>query len=360
MPLSKLLTQRLRNQEIVSVEAIQAVPRLMPNSQPAICVAVAQNKGGVGKSTVANGLVHGLALDGFKVAMVEVEISPRAWEMNTPGASLINRPEPSQSVMRLFQRPDLGLGVDMYRINTPAYLASIPSLSTGAREKLIAERHWGNAKPFFLMPGHPALWELNANLLALARQFTRGNKALLLHQALERGVTQFFDVVVFDTTPSRNDFQTNVFFAQPVNAGPGVQIIIPVDFDPDASAQDYLLTVDNVREAVTEAQALGVALPEILGVVFNKYEGATDQDDVALLRAYTQLHPDDYGKQQPAIVQYPQLGRLPMDTTTAKRAIRRKQSPLTLNPSAKEGLGLAMYEFVKQVERSLRIDVYIK
>jgi len=341
------------------MDLITQVTRRMPRNETTRVVAITHNKGGVGKTTTCNILAHGLALHGFKVLVVELEMSPRFWQINTPGYSddVADQPRESETVYGYLQHPDYGLTSGYYAVDPGKLLAKIPNLRVDYREQLIRERHWEHPVPFFMLPGHRDLWMLQDEL-SDARRSTGENIDLRLAHAFRATDISLFDIALVDTPPTRNVFQRNGLKGQYL-PGPGAYVIIPVDFDPDASKNDFLLSEDAVNQTITECQQSNIPIPQILGVVYNQYDPETeDEIDAPLYRTYTQIHADPRtGKSTQPLVQYPQLGFLKRHGDI-KRALARSQSPLTVVPTKETGV--AAYDLVCNVEKGLGIAAYVK
>jgi cellulose biosynthesis protein BcsQ len=150
-------------------------------------------------------------------------------------------------------------------------------------------------------------------------------------------ITPQYDVVILDTPPALSLVQENVLLAS--------DWVIPVvDFDID-SIDDYDRTITFYKMIASSAVRLNRQPPRVLGVVYNKYDETFEENDVRLLKAYTEQHfdPDPESERilEP-LVPYPTLGVIPEDRRRLTGAMNARQTVHTYTPTSK--IGEALYQ----------------
>jgi chromosome partitioning protein len=239
-----------RNQLFFSLAEVQAMRERLgrqtmrpEGSRPAI-VAIANFKGGVGKTSTAIHLGQYLALRGYRVLMVDLDAQ----------ASLTN----------LFGLiPDSEVQSDETAL--PYFEGTAPSLRPSIRETYWPGMH--------LLPANLSLYGAE---FALSVRQKGGEAGFRFYRALHDGLAEFrdeYDVIVIDTPPALSFITTNALFA-----ADGLVIPVPMAMMDYASAtQFFALLADVVR-------------------IIDEYEGASKQ--FAFLRLLVSKYEQNSASQQ--------------------------------------------------------------
>jgi cellulose biosynthesis protein BcsQ len=316
--------------------------------------AVLSRKGGPGKTTVTHALASGFALRGFRVLVLEVEDNPRLWHLLTGGSTRYNQPpDDSQTVFGLFREPEGGLGGAAYPIDVAAQFQRLPYLGKDAVQQLSVQRGWTQPQPMDFVPGSESLRDMEG-MLAQEAAGGRGRTSippfLRLSAAID-SIRPHYDLIVMDTPPTLNIVQHNATLA-------AQRLVVVLDFDAD-SIEDYGRTTSFVADVQTSALGLRVKPPEILGVVYNKYDATFQENDVRLLFAYTNPHEDPRTKaRRGPLVSHAQLGILPYDRRALVGSMNERVSMHTYKPTSE--LGRAMYDLCGRLEQQTGMGRYAR
>lgn len=306
--------------------------------------AVLSRKGGPGKTTVTHAIASGFALRGFKVLVLEVEDNPRLWHLLT-GGSTRNGPPPddSQTVFGLFRDPAGGLGGAAYPIDVAAQFNRLPHLGKDSVQQLAIQRGWTQPQPMDFVPGSESLRDMEGMLAQEATGHGRSQIPPFLRlSAAIQAIRPHYDLIVMDTPPTLNIVQHNATLA-------AQRLIIVLDFDAD-SIEDYARTTSFISDVQTSALGLRVAPPEIMGVVYNKFDSSFEENDGRLLFAYTNPHQDPRsGERRGPLVSHAQLGLLPYDRRALVGSMNDRASMHTYKPTSE--LGRAMYDLCMRLEQ---------
>lgn len=338
-------------------------------------LALASVKGGPGKSTMVEVLASGLALHGFAVLVVEVEYNtrlthtltgvrgregrgaalpaPAAAALGVPSGDAADTFDLNETTWLLFTRPHLAETMEPVQIGLPDLMQRIPALSKPAVDQVIGQRAWRNPAVLEFVPGTTRLRDLdNRGFLESASsgsiqdfdpvtQLARGLEAL-------RGR---YDFIVLDTPPVAGLVQRNALCA--------CDYIIPVvDFDPD-SYEDFLRTDTFIASVRAINRSMKLPEPQVLGVVYNKFDADFADNDVLLLKAYTEGHfaSPDSDEVVPPLIYYPQLGLVREDRRTIIRGHQQRKPLHVFAPTSP--IGNDAYAFVEVTERMLQVNGYI-
>ncbi len=303
--------------------------------------AVLSRKGGPGKTTVTHAIASGFALRGFKVLVLEVEDNPRLWHLLTGGSTRTGlAPDDSQTVYALFMRPEGGLGHAPYPIDVADQFNHLPHLKKDFVQELAIQRGWTQPQPMDFVPGSESLRQIEHRFAALSEQGGLHSPFTQLARAIEV-VRPHYDLIVMDTPPTLNIIQHNATLA-------AQRLLIVMDFDAD-SIEDYGRTTNFIADVQTSALGLGMRKPEVLGVVYNKFDREFEENDVRLLFAYNNTHEDPRTRQRrPALVSHLQLAVLPLDRRTLTGSMNERVSMHTYRPTSE--LGRAMYDLCAKLE----------
>jgi cellulose biosynthesis protein BcsQ len=314
-------------------------------------IALASVKGGPGKSTIAEILATGLALHNFAVLLVEVEYNTRLTHTLT-GVRATGSGDPfdvNQTTSLFFTHPEQAEGIEPIQVGLPELTQRIPKLSKPATDQLLGQRAWRRPAVLEFVPGSTRLRDVDNRIyLATASTqrvdfdpYTQVTHALATLRAR-------YDFIVLDTPPVAGLVQRNAL-------GASDYIIPVVDFDPDSS-EDFVRTDQFVASVAAANRAMKLPEPQVLGVVYNKYDDTFEENDVALLKAYTEAHfagPDD-DRLLPALVPYLRLGVLRNDRKTIVRGQQARKPLHVFAPTA--GVGSDAYAFVEAVEQLLEVS----
>lgn len=296
----------------------------------AIKIAVISRKGGSGKTTAVYHLAHGLALCGEKVLALEVDDNPRL-HYDITGSD--DAPDDSQTTYSLFTNPDMGIGRAAWRVSTREQVRSIPSLSTAAREQMIRSRGWHRPQDIDFVPGSERLRDLENKQHFAQSSAVRSTFEPLTQLAHALDVIDGdYDVILMDTLPALGMVQSNVLMAADA-------VIYVVDFD-GGSRGDFKRTNDFFRTTVSQARQLGRTPPKVMGVIYNKYDPTIEENDVALLEAYTKPHYDPPNSDNfvGPVIPYPMLGMpIPFDKRRVVGAVNAHVSMHTWAPTTPIG-----------------------
>jgi cellulose biosynthesis protein BcsQ len=308
--------------------------------------AIVSRKGGPGKSTAVHGIATGMSLRGYKTLVCEVEDNMRLWHLLTGRSHRDGQlpPDDSQTVYGLFTHPERGLGRAAYQIDVGSQFARCPGLTPPEVAHLTQTRGWTRAQPMDFLPGSQRLRQVEHEFAAAAHDFRAGGAAFSPFVRLSRAMETIqpqYDLVILDTPPTLNIIQHNAVLA-------AHRLIIVVDFDVD-SIEDYERTCEFVEQVQASARGLRLREPEILGVVYNKYDASFEDNDARLLTAYTTTTVDERGRGVPPLVRHESLGVLPFDRHALVGAANKRVSIHTWAPT-KSKLGPAMYNLCTALE----------
>lgn len=201
-------------------------------------ITIANHKGGIGKTTTAVTLAHGLALAGKQVLIADLDGQGHvALSLNLP---------PGQSAHLLFALPD-------------------PSAAPGAT--LLPAIHLTRRDHLWIMPGGS---QLDAVQTALGVNHSPMN---LLRESLAALVKQF-DYIVIDTSPTHGGIQERALFAADFVIIPTSCRLLSID-----AARETAMLLEQLRKMGWQGDLIGI-LPTFYRS--NTYEG---KSNLAALRA---------------------------------------------------------------------------
>ncbi|MFC9816042.1 ParA family protein [Streptomyces virginiae] len=215
--------------------------RRRPEAEGARRIVVCNQKGGVGKSAISNGLSQALAETGARVAVIDFD----------PQGHLTRH-----------------LGQEMLAIKDPSLAKHMLGEADGRiRDLLVPIEHGALAGRLFLMPSCKDAFLLDAKLATTRHVRT---KETALEKALEE-LEKEFDYVVVDCPPSLGyTMDTALYYARtrdgesPRSSG----VVIPVQAE-DTSADAYDMLSEQIEDLVDD---LDIEIAQ-LGFVVNLYDG---------------------------------------------------------------------------------------
>ncbi len=232
-----------RNQLYFSLAEVQAMRERLgrnavrPAGAPPAVVAIANFKGGVGKTSTAIHLGQYLALRGYRVLMVDLDAQ----------ASLTN----------LF-----GLIPDSEVANEHTALPYFEGTATSLRPA-IRETYWPG---MHLLPANLALYGAEFSLSVRQKG---GEDGFRFYRALNDGLAEFrdeYDVIVIDTPPSLSFVTTNALFA-----ADGLVIPVPMAMMDYASATQFFALLTDVVRVIDEYEGQPKRFA-FLRLLISKYE----------------------------------------------------------------------------------------
>jgi cellulose biosynthesis protein BcsQ len=318
---------------------LSAPPAVKRVRAPAVVISIIAAKGGVGKTLIASSLGCGLALAGLKVLIGEIEDNMRLYHVLTgAGKRGETRLDASLTTYAWFTDPRRGIGDSTYKVNMADLASRIQGLNRPVQQELLVRRGWSQPQTLEFVPGSERIRNLE-NQFSMGMQSAHDPNFVAsgqLARAMD-AITPQYDVVILDMPPALSLVQENVLLAS--------DWVIPVvDFDID-SIDDYDRTITFYKMIASSAVRLNRQPPRVLGVVYNKYDETFEENDVRLLKAYTEQHfdPDPESERilEP-LVPYPTLGVIPEDRRRLTGAMNARQTVHTYTPTSK--IGEALYQ----------------
>lgn len=232
-----------RNQLYFSLAEIQTMRERLgretvrPGGTAPAVVAVANFKGGVGKTSTAIHLGQYLSLRGYRILMVDLDAQ----------ASLTN----------LFGLiPDSE--VESERTALPYFEGSVSSLRPSIRETYWPGMH--------LLPANLALYGAEFSLSVRQKG---GEDGFRFYRALHDGLAEFrdeYDVIIIDTPPALSFITTNALFA-----ADGLVIPVPMAMMDYASATQFFALLTDVVRIIDEYEGTSKRFA-FLRLMVSKYE----------------------------------------------------------------------------------------
>jgi chromosome partitioning protein len=232
-----------RNQLFFTLAEVQAMRERLgraavrPEGTTPAVVAIANFKGGVGKTSTAIHLGQYLALRGYRILMVDLDAQ----------ASLTN----------LFGLiPDSE--VDSARTALPYFEGTVNSLRPSIRETYWPGMH--------LLPANLALYGAEFSLSVRQKS---GDDGFRFYRALHDGLAEFkheYDVIIIDTPPALSFITTNALFA-----ADGLVIPVPMAMMDYASATQFFALLTDVVRIIDEYEGSPKRFA-FLRLLVSKYE----------------------------------------------------------------------------------------
>lgn len=312
----------------------------------AVVLSIIAAKGGVGKTLIASSLGCGLALAGLKVLIGEIEDNMRLYHVLTGAGRRGEAPlDDNLTTYAWFTAPRSGIGDSTYKVDMADLAQRIQGLNRPTQEELRIRRGWTHAQTLEFVPGSERIRNLE-NQYMMAQQ-SQHDPSFVPYGQIARAmeaISPQYDVVILDTPPALSLVQQNVLL--------GSDFVIPViDFDIDSIA-DYDRTIAFYKTIASAAARLNRQPPRVLGVVYNKYDATFTENDVPLLKAYTERHYDPFDEESERLLEplipYTNLGVIPEDRRRLTAAMNARQTVHTFAPTSP--IGEALYQMTLSVQ----------
>jgi cellulose biosynthesis protein BcsQ len=315
----------------------------------AVVLSIIAAKGGVGKTLIASSLGCGLALAGLKVLIGEIEDNMRLYHVLTGAGRRGEAPlDANLTTYAWFTAPRQGIGDSAYKVDMADLSSHLQGLSRPAQQELLMRRGWTAPQTVEFVPGSERIRNLE-NQFSMAQQSAHDPTFTPYGQLANamNAIAPRYDVVILDTPPALSLVQQNVLLAS--------DWVIPViDFDIDSIA-DYDRTISFYKTIASSAARLNRQPPRVLGVVYNKYDATFTENDVLLLKAYTEthFHPFDVDSERllDPLVPYDNLGVIPEDRRRLTAAMNARQTVHTFTPTSP--IGEALYQMCLAVRQRI-------
>lgn len=306
-----------------------------PSQTRAKVLSIIAAKGGVGKTFIASSLGAFFALRNHRTLIGEIEDNMRLYHIAT-GAGRRGEPplDDNLTTYSWFTNPRVGIGLSSYAIDMPGLVERVQGINKGALHELRIARKWLRPQILQFVPGSERLRTLE-NQFAMATSSAASadfDPYLQLAKAIEV-IAPAYDVVVLDTPPALSLLQMNIIMASDY-------VVIVLDFDMD-SISDYDRTLRFYKQVASASRQYGRKIPRLLGVVYNRYDAQFTENDVVLLKAYTEPHfdPLDLASETlvPPLVEHPTLGVIADDRRRLTGANNSRQTIHTYAPTSPIG-----------------------
>jgi len=299
---------------------------------PTIRLVIANEKGGVGKTTAALNTGADLAAQGFAVLIVEVDLSTRLGYYVAGGGrrGVLDLPVNTTSyVLYTSEAARYGVEANVWGVNVPWLLEHVPTSGVGEMPDVVVHRGWTHPQLMHVLPSNRRLADLDdpERLRSVNTDMSPFTPQAVLTRSLN-AVAVAYDVILIDTGPAITPTRLGAIFA-------ASHMVILGGLDID-SVNEIDATMATCQQVIAQAPRLGMSPPRYLGLALNRFHPDDRQNDVPLLEAYTQHHLDpESGRIEEAWIDLPFLGaiRADPDELRMKGAMNRRR-PLILNEPA--------------------------
>jgi cellulose biosynthesis protein BcsQ len=319
------------------------VPHLRRRTNgPTIRLVIANEKGGVGKTTAALNTGADLAAQGFAVLIVEVDLSTRLgyYVAGDGRRGVLDLPLYTTSfVLYTSQAARYGVAENVWGVDVPWLLDHVPTGGVGDMPDVVVHRGWTHPQLLHVLPSNRRLADLDdpERLRGVNADMSPFTPQAVLTRSLN-AVAIAYDVILIDTGPAITPTRLGAIFAAShmvILGGLDIDSVNEIDATM-ATCQQVIAQAPRLgicQQVIAQAPRLGMISPRYLGLALNRFHPDDRQNDVPLLEAYTQRHLDpETGQLEDAWIDLPFLGaiRADPDELRMKGAMNRRR-PLILN-----------------------------